>query len=244
MIWVNAGKIKIFLSNIDDGNMLFAKGRDEINGRVAKNRKNFFEKCEIDPARLVNLKAVHGSKFFLVSENDLGKGALDDNTRIAGVDGLLSNIPNSYLMVTGVDCFPILFYDEKMGVIGAMHAGWKGVINNIAGELIKTVKDNLGFDAESARIWVGPGIKKCHFQVKNEVLESFQVKEPECVWKKRGDYFVDLQAILQKQLLAMGILDKNIIMHNSCVFCDLRFFSNRRDKKQSLEAFAVIIGFN
>ena len=244
MIWENNGKIKIFLSDVDDGNMLFAQGRDEINRQVVDNRKKFFEKCGIDPSRLVNLKAVHGNKIFLAGKNDLGKGALDDDTRIAGVDGLLSKLSNSYLMVTGADCFPILFYDEKTGVIGAAHAGWKGVINNIAGELIKTAKDNFGSNAKNVKVWIGPGIKSCHFQVKNEVLELFQTKEPDYVLKKENGYFVDLQVILRRQLLASGIFDENITMHNACTFCDLKYFSNRRDKKQFLEAFAAIIGFN
>ena len=44
MVWINDGKIKIFLSDVDDGNMLFANGQDEINRQVARNRKKFFEK--------------------------------------------------------------------------------------------------------------------------------------------------------------------------------------------------------
>ena len=93
---------------------------------------------------------------------------------------------------------------KKTGVIGAAHAGWKGVINNIAGELIKTAKDNFGSNAKNVKVWIGPGIKSCHFQVKNEVLELFQTKEPDYVLKENG-YFVDLQAILRRQLLASGI---------------------------------------
>ena len=243
MGWINDGKIKIFLSDVDDGNMLFANGQDEINRQVAKNRKKFFEKCIIDSSHLVNLKAVHGNKIFLVGEKDLGKGALDNDTRITGIDGLLSDIPDSCLMITGADCFPILLYDETMGVVGAAHAGWKGVINNIAGELIKAAKDNFGSDAKNIKIWIGPGIKSCHFEVKNEVLELFQTKEPNCVLKKENGYFVDLQAILKKQLLISGIFEQNIIVHNACTFCDLKYFSNRRDKKQFLEAFAAIISF-
>lgn len=244
MIWVNTEEIKIFLSDINDGSMLFVKGQNEINRQVVENRKKFFEKCEINPDRLINLKAIHGNKIFLVNENDLGRGALDDNTRVAGVDGLLSNIPNSWLMVTGADCFPILFYNNKIMIIGAAHAGWKGVIDNIAGELVKSAQDNFGSDAKDTKIWIGPGIKSCHFQVKNEVLDLFQTKEPDCVLEKENNYFVDLQEILKRQLLASGISDKNITMHNVCSFCDPRFFSNRRDKKQFLEAFAVIIGFS
>ena len=107
------GKLKYFYRMLMTATCFLLKGRDEINRQVVDNRKKFFEKCGIDPSRLVNLKAVHGNKIFLAGKNDLGKGALDDDTRIAGVDGLLSKLSNSYLMVTGADCFPILFYDEK-----------------------------------------------------------------------------------------------------------------------------------
>ena len=122
MLWFNNQNIAIFFSQKSDGDLLFKTqinsdqtqiDTDTLNEKVRQNRISFFEKNKINPQRLVNLAGIHGTNIVVINHHDLGKGALETNTRIPNTDGLISNIKNSYLMITGADCFPVFFYDSS-----------------------------------------------------------------------------------------------------------------------------------
>lgn len=52
-------------------------------------------------------------------------------------DGVVTDRPGIILGITTADCMPVLLADEKHGVIGAAHAGWRGAL---AGVIENTVK--------------------------------------------------------------------------------------------------------
>src|SRR5437660_1314191 len=95
----------IISSTKADGDMVFKSGYPELNDQIRLNRIQFFKKNSIDPARVVNLEGIHKTHVEIVEEKDLGKGVLDSETRIKNADGLITNTPNSCLMITGADCF-------------------------------------------------------------------------------------------------------------------------------------------
>lgn len=269
MHWINDDNLEIIFSNRRDGDMLFKSDDNSLNEKVKENRRVFFEKHSIDFGRVINIAGSHSNNIFFAQEKDAGSGSLDPKTRVKNFDGLITNVKNIYLMVTGADCFPIFFYDRKNHAIGIAHAGWKGVLNGVSIEMIKRLnpapfvdKNNHARSAVNKRcgikVWIGPGIQKCHFEVKaapegseprpedsgrEDVADLFSKKYSQFVTKNNDKFFIDLSAIIAHQLMENGIDSKNITQHPGCTFCETnKWFSFRRDKPKNVEAAAFMIG--
>ena len=146
---------------------------DTINEKVRQNRIAFFDKNKINPERLVNIAGIHGTHIAMTCHSDLEKGALDPSTRIPDTDGLITNIKNSYLMITGADCFPVFFWDENKDVIAAAHCGWRGILMGLPAKMIEKFKNEFGSNPADIIVWMGPGIKSCHYDVLQERADLF-----------------------------------------------------------------------
>jgi copper oxidase (laccase) domain-containing protein len=262
MIWIENNHISIFFSLKSDGDMLFTRtdadlkrtDADKKNKKVRQNRISFFKKHNIDPKRLVNLAGIHGANIATFTrESILGSGSLDPDTRIPNTDGLITNIKNSYLMITGADCFPVMFWDDSKNVIGAAHCGWKGIIgadhrglnadlrrpdadsrrqkSGIAIEMIKRFKRDFSSNPADINVWIGPGIKSCHYYIPQERAELFSKNYKNHIIERGNQLFLDLAGIIKSQLLENGIKPEKITEHPDCTFCEKdKWFSYRRDK--------------
>ena len=132
------------------------------------------------------------------------------------------------------DCMPVLFAARDGSVVGAAHAGWRGLV---AGVLENTVR---ALDNEPSQLlaWLGPCIGPAHFEVGAEVRAAFLtacqssrcVERTESAFKPndRGRWQCDLRALARARLEAAGVT----AIHGppACTFQDAsRFFSHRRD---------------
>ncbi len=87
-------------------------------------------------------------------------------------DGLVTAEPGVILGVYTADCVPILMVDSKRKIAGALHAGWRGVIADIAGAGVRAML-KLGARACDIRAAMGPSIGNCCFEVDAEVGDRF-----------------------------------------------------------------------
>ncbi|PJE69382.1 hypothetical protein COU96_00045, partial [Candidatus Shapirobacteria bacterium CG10_big_fil_rev_8_21_14_0_10_38_14] len=91
-------------------------------------------------------------------------------------------------------------------------------------------------------IWIGPGIKSCHYDVPQERADLFSKDYKEYIIIKDGKIFLDLAGIIALQLTGAGIESQKITTHPDCTFCQKeKWFSYRRDKPKFIEANAFII---
>lgn len=176
---------------------------------------------------------VHGTRIAFVTKKDQGK-------TIPGVDGLVSK--DISIGVSFADCVPILAVDPKAKIIGTAHAGWKGTLGGIAGELITAMKKN-GADVKQIYISVGPHIGMCCYNVPDERARFFQKKfgTDEKIAVRIGDvWHIDIGYVNYLQLLEAGIVKENIDTPPSCTSCQVaEFHSFRKDPK---EKFGVQMG--
>ena len=63
-------------------------------------------------------------------------------------DGLITDEKNVPLIIFTADCVPILLQDPVRGVIGAVHAGWRGSVLDIAGTAIRQMGTLFGMTDE------------------------------------------------------------------------------------------------
>jgi len=230
---------------------------------VTKNRSKVLNLFDCGgTAGLFSLNQTHSDKIFIIDEKFV-KDNLELTEKTTGLavavnkkssipaDGLITNIRFIPLMVMAADCNLILMADIKKRVIGAVHAGWKGVIKKIEVKAVNIFKSKYKSDLKDMLIFIGPSIRECCFKVTDETFNIFFNKYkdnlPAKKQKKGVDgidyYFIDLVKIIKQNLISSGISKKNIYDLGLCTFCneDNLFFSYRKEKKTGRHAGIIML---
>ena len=198
---------------------------------VEENRRILLEQFGNPP--VAGLDQVHGSEIHCVSEAGNWEG-----------DGLLTDAKGLLLRVAVADCFPLLLHDSARGVIGALHAGWRGVAAEILPKALELMRQNYGSDPANIRLAIGPGISGPRFQIGAEVVEQFRAlgfKNDKPDPSAEGKFLLDLEAVIEQQAMQNGVRLENIWSLGLCTVSDIRFFSHRRDKGITGRMWAVIM---
>ena len=211
----------------NDGNLAFHVEDNEIN--VIKNRKNLALKLGYNYEDLVYMNQIHSANIIVVDENS---PKLVDNC-----DSIITRSKNLPLMVMVADCIPILMFDDKKGIIAAIHAGRNSTFLEISKKTAEVFIEKFSSNPEDINVVFGASIQKCCYEVSEDlskiVENSFGKEFVE-------NNYIDLQGINKKQLNDLGI--KNIEISNICTKCgDKTYFSYRKDKKTGRFAGIIIL---
>ncbi|MGH9541939.1 MAG: peptidoglycan editing factor PgeF [Terriglobales bacterium] len=93
-------------------------------------------------------------------------------------DGLFTSDSGVLLAVRVADCVPILLADAERRAIAAVHAGWRGTVARIVEKAVGELRAHYGSDPRQLRAAIGPSIRRCCYQVGDEVAESFTSQFP------------------------------------------------------------------
>lgn len=229
---VNYKNIISGISSKADGSMKLP-GNDYDFG-VVENQKNYFKRQNIDYGAIILASNQHSNNVRIAHKGHLG-------SCIRNTDGLVTQEKGIYLAITVADCLPIYFFDYKKGVIGIIHAGWKGIADNIISNTIKLMVSAYKSDAENILVYVGPHIKECHFEVQADVDRVFK-RFSNAIISKNSKTFISLSRIVITQLIKRGVSENNIEVSQECTYCSSKYFSYRRDKPKILESMITYIG--
>jgi YfiH family protein len=131
------------------------------------------------------------------------------------------------------DCLPVLFSDLDGKVVGAAHAGWRGLAAGVLGATVAAMRAR---GAGEITAWLGPAIGPQAFEVGPDVLEAFRVALPNGQAEegfraypgREGKYLADM-ALLARRLLARDGV-RRVHGGKSCTWSEgERFYSYRRD---------------
>ena len=154
------------------------------------------------------------------------------------VDGLVTNLENKIkLVIQTADCVPIFITDLKKKNVGLVHSGWKGTANSIIVSAI-SVFINEGSDIKDISVYLGPCIKKCCYEIKDDVSKFFDNK---FIIKKNKMQFLDLESKIFDDVLKIGLTEKKLFKSNICTFENKNFCSFRRDNKNSRRMYSYLI---
>ncbi len=148
-------------------------------------------------------------------------------------DAMVCSNPHTVLSIRTADCVPILLASEDGRFVAAVHAGWRGVVAQVAivAARMLAAKSNCPIDRLIAAI--GPCIGKDAFEVGPEVLDEFARQfDDRCIVRERtGKGRIDLQHASVLQLGDIGFSFDRIDPTDRCTFTHAEeFFSHRRDK--------------
>ena len=160
-------------------------------------------------------------------------------------DGLVTNEPNIWLFMRFGDCTPLIFFDPTKNALGLTHAGWRGTMQNAAGETIAAMVKTLGCKAKNIVAVIGPAIGPCCYEVGPDVIATAQtaLANANNLLYKNGNpnhAHFDMWAANQQQLAEVGVTQ--VIQSGICTACQTdEFFSHRAEKGQT-GRFGVIVG--
>lgn len=86
-------------------------------------------------------------------------------------DAYVTALTGTGLAILTADCLPVLFCDERAGVIGAAHAGWRGATAGIIETTVSAMQE-LGAQPDQIVMVIGPGIRQNSYQVSPEMREE------------------------------------------------------------------------
>ena len=170
------------------------------------------------PSEPVWLNQVHG-----VSVADAGHAGC-----LPQADASVATHPGAVCVVMTADCLPVLLCDETGSVVGAAHAGWRGLCDGV----IEATVTSMQLPASTLMAWLGPAIGPTVFEVGDEVRTAFVAKQPQAaqafVAAAEGKWMADIYQLARLRLQALGI--HRIYGGDLCTYSDdQRFYSYRRD---------------
>jgi len=170
------------------------------------------------PSEPVWLKQVHGTMVV-----DAGKASCWPQA-----DACITSTPGAVCVIMTADCLPILLCNELGTVVGAVHAGWRGLC---AGVIEQTVH-SMNEPPQTLMAWLGPAIGPLVFEVGEEVRAAFVARQPEASTAffpgMNDKWLADLYLLARLRLSALGI--NRVYGGGLCTYSDYkRFFSYRRN---------------
>ncbi len=179
----------------------------------------------------------HGERIAVVDRQHMGSALRD-------TDALVSATPGLVLSMRFADCLPVLLYDAARRVSAIAHAGWPGVLANIAGKTVLAMQEAFG--CRPGELWagIGPAIRVECYEFGPDLAERVSRACPEpdspvVVPSAGGKVHLDLIAGVKAQLRAAGVRD--IEDSGICTACHTdEWFSHRVEKKTG--RFGVVLG--
>lgn len=199
-------------------------------GAVARNRAALRALLPAEPAWLAQ---VHGA-------------TVAEAARVEGVpeaDAGVTAAPGVVCAILTADCLPVLLADRRGRVVGAAHAGWRGLA---AGVLQNTARAMRAAGAGEIVAWLGPAIGPKRFEVGAEVREVFVSQRADAadgfapVAGKSDKFLADIYLLARQALAEEGVT--SVSGGGFCTVADARrFYSYRRDGRTGRMAALVWI---
>ena len=218
--------------------------REGLNFRFRENcnEPDVLKNFELAAAELgktiddvVVTKQMHTDRIVVVSEKPNGFGPILGNEP---VDGLLTQVPGVCLTGFYADCQLLLLYDSKTHSIGLIHAGWRGLQNQIITKGIERMGREFGTKPKDLTVAVSPSICRNCFETDDDVFQSLKQVYGErindYIYKEEEKWHIDLKNITYFVLFSLGVLPFNIDISTACTCCGSPnlFWSHRRSGEE------------
>ena len=207
-------------------NLGIRRGDDPAN--VAENFRLLGEAVGFSTEDLVGARQVHSDIIWQVGQAQRGSALTLGSS--PECDALITNEPNTGLVIYTADCTPLLFHDPVTGAVGAAHAGWRGTASDIGSKTVRAMCEAYGCQPGNIRAAIGPNIGFCHFQtdadVPNAMLEVFGPEANAFIRSEGQKYYVNLKEINALALRRAGV--HHIEISTECTMCQPdRYWSHR-----------------
>lgn len=226
------------LEHVQQNREIIVRGLEKNLG--TEGGKKFTEAAEEEVShklRLVSAEQTHSANVQIIDEEFLRYHPAD--REVGDCDALVTDFQSVALMMQVADCQALLMFDPVRRVVAAVHAGWKGLSQDISGETIAVLKARYGCDPANLLVGMSPSLGACCAEFTDPWRELPLDFHGYIDDKKR----VDLPGYSVDQLEEHGVRPENIELSRVCTQCDpsQKYFSYRRDGGETGRFGAVIL---
>lgn len=207
----------------------FTTGVREGNARAPRALSRLL-KIRPYKAPAARAEQIHGSHLVIVPK-------LSKEKVYPGADGLLTATPDQPLAIFTADCVPVFLSADRAGVVGLLHAGWRGVHGHILARAVRLMRRRWHVAPSSIRAWAGPSIGPCCFQVRWDTARYF----PSTRRRSEGTWRVDLEGELRRQAKRLGIYWTSKTPSQGCTMHGSRYYSYRRDRTDKRQVSIIMM---
>lgn len=190
---------------------------------VEQNRRLFLSLWSLDSAPVAAMRQVHGTGIVGAAQ------ALGPSSGSVEADALHTDRPGIVLTAAAADCLLLFFLDPVRRAIAIAHAGWRGTLDGIAAEVVRTLREIYGSSPRDLKVAISPAIGPCCFTVDRALWRVFSDAGYGAFGEADGGRCrIDLTAINRRQLLDCGLPAASLAISRLCTCCrnDI-FFSHR-----------------
>lgn len=212
--------------------------------RVQRNREWLAQELGIAVSRIWLPRQTHAAQVRCIDDEFLKLDESEQTSLLDEVDALVTNVPGQCIGVSTADCVPILLYDEEHHAAAAIHAGWRGTVQNIVRNTVCILQERYQTRPENLRAVIGPAISAASYEVGEEVVTQFtEAGFPAAIIQRAGytKPHLDLWAANVWLLEEAGIPLEHIQVSGVCTFSQSdTFFSARRLGIQSGRIYTAL----
>lgn len=199
----------------------------DVAAQVQRNRAQLHEQPGINAVQW--LDQVHGTQV-------LAAASVQQPPPVA--DAVWTTTPGLALAILSADCAPVVLVDVEGEVVGAAHAGWRGLCAGVLAKLVQA----LPVPVSRLQALVGPTIGQAAFEVGADVVARLAdyginpILNPELVAVAGRDdkFHVDLAAACRFDLARLGVAQCR--GGRWCTATDPRFYSWRGETRRASAA--------
>ena len=203
--------------------------RDDLIEETNNNRQLLSKELN---TQITTAKQIHSANIKIINKEE---------QYYEDIDALISNIPNSLLLMNFADCVPIILYSKQDNTGAVVHAGWRGTEQEIVAKTIQKMKNEIGINPQNITALIGPAIGKCCFETDKEVFNKLiKDKNQTKFYEQRGQkYNIDLKLLNSSQLINNGVINIDICDYCTSCMSDI-FFSYRKENGITARHSAII----
>lgn len=222
--------------------------------KAIKDYENLGKCIDIKLNKMVKPNQAHTDKIQIVEKHIL-ENEPDFNLEVYDkTDGLITNKKDIALATTNADCILLLFFDPVNKVIANVHSGWRGTIQGISVKTVQKMVNKFNCKPENIICCICPSIRKCHFEVENDVKEIFEkefkdlkIEQNNDIMEKQKDkekWNIDTVLINKILLKQEGLKQENIIDSGICSVCNSDLIHSYRVERQGYGLATALIKIN
>ncbi|WP_336368326.1 peptidoglycan editing factor PgeF [Marinobacter sp. C2H3] len=188
---------------------------------VAENRHRLAAAAGLDSRRIGWLSQVHGTTVVDLDATPPG---------VPEADASVSRTQGTACAILTADCLPVVLADKDGQMVGAAHAGWRGLCEGV----IERLAASMSCPPGRLVAWLGPAIGPEQFEVGPEVRDAFvRVDSASAAaftaeGARPGRLMADIYQLARRRLERAGV--SRVMGGGECTVTDAdRFFSYRRD---------------
>ncbi len=174
----------------------------------------------IDKKNIVMLNQVHGDGIVVIDrppEKDLPCHA--------EADGMMTDIQSICLVIRTADCVPVIAFDARKKILGAVHSGWRGCRLAISGKLVREMKRLFSTDARDITAFLLPSVGPESYTVSEDVALHFK----DDVTRKNSEIYLNLWRNIERSFLEEGVPAENIFNAGLCTLKNSSEFYSYRN---------------